>query len=328
MNKILSKIIIEAVLRYKKTQPDGAKKSNEYSKYQLARGWIELKISIWRLFKDLILITVGIFSAGFGLKGFLLPNGFVDGGATGIALLATKVMNWPLWLLLVLVNIPFVLLGNRVIDWQFAAKTALAIAGLAMVTALVSFPVVTHEKVLVAVFGGFLLGTGIGLAVRGGAVIDGTEVLAIFLGRLTGLTMGDVILALNIVIFSVAAYLLGMEMAMYSVLTYLSAAKTVDFIVEGIEEYVGMTIISPKSKQIKWMIVDKFGRGVTVYSGKKGIGKSGQKEDIDILFTVITRLEVGRMQAEIDKIDPNAFVVRHSIQDTRGGMIKKRRLAH
>lgn len=212
----------------------------------------------------------------------------------------------------------------------FAIRTVLAITGLALCLFLVPFEAITNDKLLVAVFGGFFLGAGIGFAIRGGAVLDGTEVMAIFLSRKTSASIGDVIMVINVIIFSIAAWLLGIEVALYSMLAYLSASKTVDFLIEGIEEYTGVTIISPKSAEISTMIVEKMGRGITVYNGKGGYGKKGYTStgSTNIIFTVITRLEISKLQSEIDIIDPHAFVVMHSIKDTKGGMIKKRPLAH
>jgi uncharacterized membrane-anchored protein YitT (DUF2179 family) len=277
---------------------------------------------------DSFFVLLGVVSAGFGLKGFLLPNQFVDGGATGISLLINQTTGISLSLLLILVNIPFMVLGYTQIGKSFGVKTIIAILCLATTVAFVPYPVVTADKLLVSVFGGFFLGMGIGLAVRGGAVLDGTETLAIYISRRTHLTIGDVILLFNILIFSVAAYLLGIETALYAILTYLAASKTVDFVIEGIEEYTGVTIISPKHDEIRNMIIVKLGRGVTMYKGSGGFGKGGMKfHDQQILFTVITRLEISRLQTELDAIDPNAFVVMHSIRDTRGGMIKKRSLS-
>ncbi len=319
MNNLWSKIVINTVYRKKS-------KAEKLSPFELAKGLRELRLAIWGHIKDFILITAGIFCAGFGLESFLLPSKFIDGGATGIALMISELGSYPLAIVLVVINIPFVLLGLIVIDKTFALKASLAIIGLALCTAWFPFPEVTHDKLLVAVFGGFFLGAGIGLSVRGGAVLDGTEVLAIFTGRKTSLTIGDVILCFNIIIFSVAAYLLSVETALYSVLTYLAASKTIDFIIEGIEEYTGVTIISVKNEAIRQMITDELGRGVTVYRGKRGYGKSGETYDIDIVYTVITRLEVSKLNAAIARIDPNAFVVRNSVKDTKGGMIKKRRL--
>lgn len=298
-----------------------------YSRYRIAKRYLELKLNIQRSVKNVVLITAGIFSAAFGLKGFLFTNHFIDGGATGISLLTSTLTPIPLYLLLIIVNIPFVALGYKMIGRQFAVKTAMAITGLALCVAFVKFPNVTDDKLLVAVFGGFFLGAGIGLSVRGGAVIDGTEVLAIYLSRKFSTTIGDIITIINVVIFSAAAYFLGVEIALYSMITYLSASKTLDFIVEGIEEYIGVTIISSHSDEIKQMITVELGRGLTVYTGS-GFGKRGQTAEGEILFSVITRLELNKLNTEIKKIDPNAFVVMTPVKDTKGGMIKKRPLKH
>jgi uncharacterized membrane-anchored protein YitT (DUF2179 family) len=295
------------------------------SKYRAAKEFYSFRVSLFHNISDGFLLLAGVLSAGFGLKGFLLPNQFVDGGATGISLLVNQITKIPLSFLLILVNIPFIILGYTQIGKSFVVKTALAISLLAVVVAILPYPVITSDKLLISVFGGFFLGMGIGLAVRGGGVIDGTEILAIFISRRTSLTIGDVILIFNIVIFSFAAYLLGIETALYAILTYLSASKTVDFVIEGIEEFTGVTIISPKSEEISNMVIKKMGRGVTLYKGSGGYGKGGLKKfDQDIVFTVITRLEISRLQTELDAIDPNAFMVMHSIRDTKGGMIKKR----
>ncbi|CAN1488167.1 COG1284 Uncharacterized conserved protein [Spirosomataceae bacterium] len=279
-----------------------------------------------RILKDTILIAVGIFLAAFGFKGFLLTNHFIDGGATGISLLISALTKIPLSYLIIGVNLPFILLGDRIIGRQFAIKTALAITGLAVVLATVTFPNITNDNLLVAIFGGFFLGAGIGFAIRGGAVIDGTEVLAIYLSRKFGTTIGDIIILINVMIFGAAAYLLGMEIALYSMITYLAASKTLDFIVEGLEEYIGVTVVSDKNEEIRQMIINEMGRGVTVYNGKNGYGKRGEMKETDILYTVITRLELNKLNSEIDKIEPNAFVVMNSVKDTKGGMIKKRPL--
>jgi uncharacterized membrane-anchored protein YitT (DUF2179 family) len=250
------------------------------------------------------------------------------GGATGISLLISALTNIPLQILIILVNIPFVILAYVVMGKQFTIKTALAITGLAICLATVTFPNVTNDNLLVAIFGGFFLGAGIGLAVRGGGVIDGTEVLAIYLSRKLGTTIGDIIIGINVIIFSAAAIFLSVEIALYSMITYLSASKTLDFIVTGIEEYIGVTIVSYRSEEIRQMIITVLGRGVTVYTGKRGFGKRGETKDVDIIYTVITRLEVNKLNREIEKIEPGAFVVMSSVKDLKGGMIKKRSLKH
>lgn len=321
MNPFWSQIIVQAGRQKKQ----GA--ANQ-SPYMRAKDYRELLITIKRHVKDLLLIVAGIVAASFGFKGFLLSNHFIDGGATGISLLISAVTRIPLYLLIICVNIPFIILAYKVMGRQFAIKTALAITGLSVCLATVNFPNVTNDNLLVAVFGGFFLGTGIGLAVRGGAVIDGTEVLAIFLSRKLGSTIGDIIIVINVCIFSAAAYFLSIEIALYSMITYLSASKTLDFIIEGIEEYIGVTIISSHSEEIRQMIINTMGRGVTVYNGKRGYGKSGETKNTDIIYTVITRLELNKLNTELLKITPDAFVVMNSVRDTKGGMIKKRPLKH
>jgi uncharacterized membrane-anchored protein YitT (DUF2179 family) len=296
--------------------------------FQLFKKYKDIFITTKRQFKDLVLITVGIFSASFGFKGFLLTNHFIDGGATGISLLISELTQIPLYILIICVNIPFIILAYNVIGKQFAIKSAIAIAGLSFVLAKVTFPNVTNDNLLVAIFGGFFLGAGIGFAIRGSAVIDGTEVLAIYLSRKFGTTIGDIIIAINVIIFGAAAYFLGVEIALYSMITYLAASKTLDFIVEGIEEYIAVTIVSSHSEEIRQMIINKMGRGVTIYSGKRGYDKRGEIKEVDILYTVITRLEVSKITTEIEKIEPTAFVVMNSVKDTKGGMIKKRTLMH
>ena len=280
-----------------------------------------------RHISDVFIFTIGVFAAGFGLKGFLLPNNFIDGGVTGISLIISEVSGIPLSLLLIVVNLPFLLLGHSQFGKEFVIKSLVAVTGLALVVHFVNFPIITSDKLLVAVFGGFFLGCGIGLAIRGGAVLDGTEVLAISLSKRTGLSIGDVVLIFNIFIFSVGAYCFSIEVALYAILTYLSAAKTVDFVIRGVEEYTGITIISQHSASIRTMITSKLGRGATTYSGKGGYSKNGdQLTDYDIIYTVVTRLEVAKLQSEIDDIDAGAFVIMNSIKDTRGGMIKRRHL--
>jgi uncharacterized membrane-anchored protein YitT (DUF2179 family) len=317
--------LLQTALRYRlKKTPE----KPEYSAYERGKALRELKLTLWHGMRDAVLIILGIFSAAFGFKGFLLTNHFIDGGATGISLLISNLTAVPLYILLLVINIPFVVLGYNIIGKSFALKTALAISGLALVVAMVHFPNVTDDNLLVAVFGGFFLGAGIGLSVRGGAVIDGTEVLAIFLSRKLGTTMGDIIIGINVLIFSAAAYFLSIEIALYSMITYLSASKTLDFVIEGIEEYMGVTIVSSHSDEIRQMIIGSLGRGVTVYTGKRGFGKTGEAKDIDIVYTVVTRLELNRLNTEIERIDSNAFVVMNSVKDTKGGMIKKRPLKH
>lgn len=322
MNSFFKNIILKLIFR------DESIDKNKISDYIFAKAYKKFKITVKHNVKDVFLVLLGILSATFGFKAFLLTNHFIDGGATGISLLVASLTKVPLYVLIICVNLPFVFLGYNVIGKQFAIKTAFAIGGLSLALATLTFPNITNDNLLVAVFGGFFLGAGIGFAIRGGAVIDGTEVLAIYLSRKFGTTIGDVIIIINILIFGTAAYFLGIEVALYSMITYLAASKTLDFIVEGIEEYIGVTIVSSHNEEIREMIINTMGRGVTVYSGKKGFGKRGETKETDIVYTVITRLELNKLMTELDKISPSAFVVMNSVKDTRGGMIKKRPLKH
>lgn len=278
-----------------------------------------------RVLKSAAFIVLGILSAGMGLKGFLLSSRFIDGGVTGISMLLADVVGLPLSVWLLIVNLPFIALGFFQIGKKFAILSALSIAGLALCLLTVPYPDVTPDKLLTAVFGGFFIGAGIGLAIRGGAVLDGTEIAALLVSRSSHLLkVGDVILILNIFIFLAAAFFLGIESALYSILTYATASKTIDFLLHGIEEYTAITIISPKYEEIKDAIMNRLHRGLTVYHGRGGQGSRGVSEsDQEILYCVVTRLEIGNIKNVVQEIDPTAFVTTHSLSDVEGGLIKR-----
>jgi uncharacterized membrane-anchored protein YitT (DUF2179 family) len=274
-------------------------------------------------------LVMGVFSAALGLESFMLPSGLFDGGVTGISLLAARLIHLPLPVFLVVLNLPFIWLGYRSMGKSFAIRALIAILGLALVLAVAHdfFPVITQDKMLIAVFGGFFLGAGIGMAMRGGGVLDGTEILAVYLSKKANLSVGDFVLILNILIFIVVAVALDIQTALYSILTYLAAAKTIEFVVNGIEEYTGVTIISEHSNAIRRALTERLGRGVTVYAGHRGYGSRGeQPEPIDIVFTVVTRLEVGQVTEAVNTIDTRAFIIMHSVNDAKGGMVKRRAL--
>lgn len=271
------------------------------------------------------LIVAGIFSAAFGLKGFLLSSRFIDGGVTGVSMLLSDILHAPLSILILVINLPFVAIGYRQIGRAFAIKSVLSIAGLSLVLAFVKFPDITPDKLLTAVFGGFFIGAGIGLAIRGGAVLDGTEIAALLVSRTSNLlNVGDVILILNIFIFMTAAFFLGVDSALYSILTYAAASKTIDFLLHGIEEYRGVTIVSVKNQEIKYAIINQLHRGVTVYQSPGGVGSTGAtEEEREILYCVVTRLEISRLKNAVTEIDPTAFIATHALSDVHGGLVKK-----
>jgi len=268
-----------------------------------------------------VLIVAGILSAGMGLKGFLVPAGFIDGGVTGVCMLLAQTTGVSLSILLPLVNLPFVAVGYRQIGAWFAFRSVVGIAGLALALAAIPFPVVTADRLLIAVFGGFFIGAGIGLAIRGSAVLDGTEIAALLISKRADLLkVGDVILAFNVVLFLVAMTLLGVDAALYSILTYVAAAKTLDFVLHGIDEYTAITIVSSKNREIRDRITGELRRAVTVFQGFGGL--SGVEQDI--IYCVVTRLEIGAVKSIAREVDPSAFVVYHPLAGAEGGMVKTR----
>lgn len=269
---------------------------------------------------NVFLIFLGASSAAMGLHGFLESSNFIDGGVTGISMLLAKQTGLPLSLFLPLVNAPFIILGFRQIGAAFALRSMFAITLLSVILALVHFKDVTSDRVLTAVFGGVFLGAGIGLAIRGNAVLDGTEIAALLISKRSHLfKVGDIILGINVVIFLVAMFVLGVEEALYSILTYVTAARTLDFLIYGLEQFTAITVVSERSASIRQRIMDELGRGVTIYKARGG--KSGV--DQEILYCVVTRLEIGQVKSIVREVDVNAFVVTHALSDVQGGMVKR-----
>jgi uncharacterized membrane-anchored protein YitT (DUF2179 family) len=272
-----------------------------------------------------LLIILGILSAGMGLKGFLLSSNFIDGGVTGVSMLLAQILHWPLAVLLPIVNLPFVIIGYRQLGWAFALRSTLAISGLAVAITVIPYPDVTHDPMLTALFGGLFIGAGIGLAVRGKGVLDGTEIAALLISKRNQLVrVGDVIMVFNVVLFLASMTLLGVNQALYSIVTYFAATKTLDFILYGLDEFTSVTIISDHHAELRTRITGELGRGVTAYRGYGGL--SG--EDKHILFCVVTRLELGKLRSLVRKIDPAAFVVFHALSGAEGGVVGNSKLGH
>lgn len=284
----------------------------------------ELNLSY--IIQDTIYIVLGILFSAFAMKSFLVPNHFLDGGVTGISLLGHEVFHWNLGLLLILTNLPFIIMGAYQISKGFAIKTAIAVVGLAIALQYIEFPTVTSDNLLISIFGGFFLGLGIGLAMRGGCAIDGLEVLALYTLKKTSFTITEMIMGMNIVLFLSAGIHFGLETALYAMLTYYIAMRTIDYVIEGMEAYTGVTIISGKSEEIKDALVLRMGRGITIYKGERGFMKDSYEvsHECDIVFTVITRLEVRKLKNVVHQIDPRAFVFTHTIKETAGGVLKRK----
>lgn len=286
---------------------------------------MEHKPSFTNYLADWAYTLAGCLVVGFALKSFLVPNNFLDGGVTGVSLLLHEIYHFNLGIIIVLANIPFILMGAYQVNKNFALKTFICAVILALCLEFIPYQVVTHEKLLVSIFGGFFLGLGIGLAMRGGCALDGLEVLALYTLKRSSFTISEIILGLNVVIFLSAALHFGLEKALFAMLTYYIASRTINYVIEGLEEYTGVTIISGKSEEIKEKLVLQLGRGITVYKGRRGYLKHAFEvsQDCDIVFTVITRLEVRRLKNVVHDIDPNAFVFTHTIKEAAGGILKR-----
>jgi uncharacterized membrane-anchored protein YitT (DUF2179 family) len=285
------------------------------------------KLILWSRVRSISLTLLWVGSAFFGLEWFLLPNGFLDGWVTWASLLLNSLTWIDLGILIFAINIPFFILGYFQIGLKFAIKSFFAVLALVLMLKFVDIWMVTDDKLLVAIFGWFFLWAGIGLAVRWWSVIDGTEILAVFVSKNSILSVGDFIGIFNVCLFLIAAFFIGIEVALYSMLTYIAASKTVDFVIQWIEEYTGVTIISKKAWEIERMIVQVLWKGVTVIDSSEWFGTNGVDDhERKILFSVVTRLEVQKMMIEVQKIDENAFITHHPISHVKWGTVKRRPL--
>jgi uncharacterized membrane-anchored protein YitT (DUF2179 family) len=276
-----------------------------------------------QLFSEIFQIGVGILLASVGLKGFLLPNSFLDGGATGIAILLSKLYDIDISLILVVVSLPFLVLAWFILSRRKLIKSIVSIIVLAIVIHFENFDSVTEDKLLIAIFGGLFLGAGIGLTIRNGAVLDGSEILGIFVNERLGVSIGKTILFFNIVLFAITSLLISTEVAMYSILTFLVTGKVIDLTIEGFEDYVGLMIVSERVSDIEEALINKVGVGLTVYKGSKGIGKRGMQVQGDIIHTVINRIDIRSTYFLIDNIDKNAFIIEFDVNNVSGGILRK-----
>jgi uncharacterized membrane-anchored protein YitT (DUF2179 family) len=274
--------------------------------------------------KNILLILVGTSLAVLSMKGFMIPNKFMDGGITGISILLHEIFHINISFLVIILNVLFIYLGYKRIGKTFAVQTTIAVIILAIGLLFVEINPITHDKLLIAAFGGLLIGTGVGLVIRGGGVIDGAEVIAVFTVRRTGFSNSEIIMLINTLIFAVAAFQFGIETAMYSIITYFAATRTTNYIVDGIEEYTAMNIICSQTEEVKSLLVNELGKGITVYKGERGYlpGSFEVRTEADIIVTIITRLEIKQLQDAIMEIDPKAFIYVQSIKEASGGVLK------
>jgi uncharacterized membrane-anchored protein YitT (DUF2179 family) len=283
------------------------------------------RLSVKYHFQDALYIAAGAFVSAFALRSFLVPNKFLDGGVTGMSLLLHELYHLNISVVVILANIPFIIMGMFQVNKAFALRSSIGVILFALCLGFVPYPIFLYDKLLVSTFGGVFLGIGIGLGMRGGCALDGMEVLALYTLKRTSLTISEIILGFNIIIFLIAAFSLGFDTALYAIFTYYTVTKTIDYVVEGLEEFTGVTIISGKSEEIKRVLVKDLGRGITIYKGERGFMKDSFdiNQPVDIVFTVITRLEVRRLRNSVHAVDPRAFVFTNSIKEAAGGVLKR-----
>ncbi|MEI8048847.1 MAG: YitT family protein [Bacteroidota bacterium] len=274
--------------------------------------------------KNLLQIFIGSAMAVFAMKGFMIPNQFMDGGVTGISILLHEISHINISIFIFVFNLPFIYLGYKRIGKTFAVQTSLAVILLTMGLLFIDLQPVTTDRLLIAIFGGILIGTGVGLVIRSGGVIDGAEVIAVFTRRRIGFSNSEIIMIFNTFIFAGAAFHFGIETAMYSLITYYAATRATDYVVDGIEQYTAINIISSQQDKIKDLLVNEMGKGITVYKGERGYlpGSFDIKTDCEIIVTIVTRLEISQIEEAVAGIDPKAFVYSQSINEATGGILK------
>jgi uncharacterized membrane-anchored protein YitT (DUF2179 family) len=268
-------------------------------------------------------VFLGIVLASIGLKAFLLPNGFLDGGVTGMALLVKSQVDINISYLLLVFSIPFLILGYFTVSKRIVVKSIISILGLALFIHFENFETITEDKFLISVFGGLFLGSGIGIAIRNGSVLDGSEILGVFINDRFGISIGKVILVFNVVLFSITAFIISTEIAMYSILTYIITAKVTDLVIEGFEDFIGITIVSKDFAKIETAIITELGAGMTLYKGRKGFGSTGEKQDFDIIHTIINRIDIKKMYRIVADIDERAFIVEFDVNNVKGGVLRR-----
>jgi uncharacterized membrane-anchored protein YitT (DUF2179 family) len=282
----------------------------------------------WNEVFNLTSLVYAIIGAGcctLALKGFMIPNHFLDGGVIGFSILAHEIFHVNIGLLLLFLNIPFLVIGYRTMGGTFVSQAVLSIFILILFIQFIEIPIVTNDKILIAVFGGLLMGLGIGLIIKGGGIVDGFEIVAHYTNKKFGFSISEIVLVTNTLLFLLAAMYFGIEPAMYSILTYFTAVKTSDYVVDGFEEFTALTIISKEHEGVKSIIVNDFKKAISVYKGERGYlpNSFDVKNDCDIIMTIVTRLEVHRIKEAISELDPTAFFYLQRIKEVNGGVVKK-----
>jgi uncharacterized membrane-anchored protein YitT (DUF2179 family) len=274
-----------------------------------------------KIFQRIILITIGAILAAVGLEIFLVPNNVIDGGITGISIMLSYLTGWKLGIFLFILNIPFIFIGHKQIGKTFALSTLYGIIILSIATTLLHpVPAFTRDILLATVFGGILLGIGVGIVIRYGGSLDGTEILAILFNNKLPFSVGEIIMFFNLFILGSAGFVFTWDRAMYSLIAYFVAYKTIDITITGLDESKSVWIISDNSKQIGDAILNRLGRGVTYFNGEGAFSGDDKK----VIFCVINRLEEAKLKEIVTEYDDSAFLAVADIAEVRGGRFKKR----
>ena len=285
------------------------------------RFFYDEKKQILRQIKRFTILFLGAIIYAAGLEIFLLPNNVIDDGVVGVSIMARHLTGLPLGVFLIGINIPFIYLGYKQIGKTFTVSTMFAIVALSYWNNyFLSVPRFTSDLFLAAVFGGIILGIGVGLIVRYGGSLDGTEIVAILVNKASSFSVGEVVLVINLFILSAAGLVFGWDRAMYSLITYYVASKVMDIVIGGLDESKSAIIISDQYEAIAEILMARLGRGVTILSGVGGYSR----EEKLVLYVVVTRLEISKLKSLIDEIDESAFVAISDIHDVMGGKFKKR----
>lgn len=271
--------------------------------------------------KRYIILFIGSIIYAAGLEIFLVPNNVIDGGVVGIAIMASHLTGLPLGVFLIIVNIPFIYLGYKQLGKTFTLSTIFAILSLSYFSnVFLPIPGLTNDLFLASIFGGIILGIGVGLIVRYGGSLDGTEIVAILMDKRTSFSVGEIVMIINLFILTGAGMVFGWDRAMYSLVTYFIASKVIDIIIQGLDESKAVIVVSDHSASIADALMARLGRGVTILHGAGGY-KGDEKH---ILYTVITRLEIAKFKSLVAEIDENAFVTINDVHDVMGGTFKKK----
>lgn len=274
-----------------------------------------------KLYKRSIMVILGALIMAIGLEFFLIPNNIMDGGIVGISIILSHLISVPTGVFIFVLNIPFVFIGYKQIGKTFALTTLLGITILSVSSIyLHRFEPFTHDSLLATIFGGILLGVGVGLVIRYGGSLDGTEILAILFNKKLPFSVGEFIMFFNVLIFTVAGFVFTWEQAMYSAVTYYIAFKVIDIVVQGLDESKSVYIISDNMDEIGSAIMDRLGRGVTFLNGEGAYSGESKK----VIFTVISRLEESKLKTIVTELDENAFLAIGNIAEVRGGRFKKK----